>query len=334
MSQWRKPPPVVILSGNHDFLRRRELKEAIRVAEVMGRSLEYAQGTDRDELSRIVSSTGVFFQEEVLVIIENPEKIDADLVINHHESGDTSTVFVLHQPGAIPPKSTLGKIAKALPDRFVAKFEKPKPWDMVDHAATFCVAEARKHKVKLSDPLARAIVQNAGQDLGVLSFEVQKLAFFLQAQDETDITIEHVKVTIASFSELGPKPVIEALEKKDLSATSRALVNMRRTHAGNLGGAALLACAWVGKSAASWLHIAALNDEGYSLGEISARSGIHEFIVRKTLLPVARRWGQGRLTSLIKSIARVERSVRSGQLHPWVQLECALFRSLEGSNPR
>jgi len=330
VSQWRTPPPVVILSGSHDFLRRRELKEAVRVAEVMGRTIEYVQGTDREELSRIVSSTGIFFQEEVLVVIDNPEKIDAELVINHHESEDTSTIFVLHHVGPIKPKTNIAKVAKALPEQFIAKFEKPKPWDEAEHASLFCVKEARKYKLNLGQPLAMAVVQNAGMDLGVLSFEIQKLAMLLQARGETDVTTNHVKSTIASFAELGPKPVVEAMEKRDLVAVSRALSNMRRTHAGNLSGATLLACAWLGKSLGNWLHIAALNDEGYSLGEISARAGVHEFVVRKTLLPVARRWGQGRLTSLIKSVARVERAVRSGHIHPWVQFECALFRSLQG----
>jgi DNA polymerase III delta subunit len=306
----------------------REVKEAISQADLNGRTIEYVQGTDRDELSRIVASTGVFFQEEVLVVVENPEKIDAELVLNHHESEDNSTVLLLNNVGAVKPKTNLAKIVKGLPDRLVANFEKPKPWEEAEHAAAFCVNEARKQKVKIGEPLAMAIVQNASADLGILSFEIRKLALLLQAQGETQITADHVKSTIASFSELGPKPIVEAVEKKDLRATGRALSNMRRTHAGNLGGATLLACAWLGRSLGNWVHVAALNEDGYSLGEISARVGVHEFVVRKTLLPVARRWGQGRLTDLLKSIAGIERAVRSGHVHPWIELECALFRSL------
>lgn len=330
MSQWRNPPPVVVLSGTHDYLRNREIREAISVADHVGRSVEYLKGTDREEITQTVSSTGVFFEEEVLVVVNEPENVDADLVISHHESGDNSTVLLLHQKGPIKPKTNLAKIVKALPDRFVAKFEKPKPWEEDEHAANFCANEARKFGIRLDVSLAMAIVQNAGSDLGILSWEARKLAYLLGSKGETEAKPEHVKQTIASFSELGPKPVVEALEKRDLTATSRALFNMRRTHAGNPGGATLLACAWIGRSAASWLHVASLNDEGYKLGEISSRTGHHEFVLRKTFLPVARRWGKGRLTSLIKSVARVERSVRGGHVNPWVELECALFRSLEG----
>jgi len=330
MSQWKRPPPVVVLAGSHDYLREREVREAVNVADIEGRSVEYVKGTDRDEISRTLSSTGVFFQEEVLVVVEEPENIDAEMVLRHHKSGDSSSVLLLHHKGPIKPKTNLHKVTKGLPERFVAKFEKPKPWEEAEHAARFCVNEARKLKVKIGEPLAMAIVQNTSSDLGILTFEIKKLAYLLESRGETEITGPHVRQTIASFSELGPKPVVEAIEKRDLSATSRALANMRRTHAGHLGGATLLACAWIGRSAASWMHVAALHEEGYKVGEISLRTGLHEFMVRKTFLPVARRWGKGRLTSLVKSIAGVERSVKSGHLSPWIELECALFRSLEG----
>lgn len=334
MSQWEHPPPVVILSGSHDYLRQREVREAVSVADAFGRSVEYVKGTDRDDLSRTISSTGIFFQEEVLVVVDDPGDVDVALVLAHHETGDNSAVLLLHQKGPIKPKTNLAEICKTLPSRFVAKFEKPKPWEEAEYAAKFCVNEARKLGVKLEEPLAMALIQNSSLDLGVLSFEVRKLALYLESKGETQITGAHIKATIASFSELGPKPVLEALEKKDFSATSRALANMRRTHAGHLGGATLLACAWIGKSVTSWLHVAALHEEGYKLEEISTRTGQHEFVIRKTYLPVARRWGKGRLNSLVKSIARVERSVKSGHLNPWVELECALFRSLEGGIDR
>lgn len=330
MSQWRNPPPVVVLSGEHDYLRQREVREAVSIADVVGRSVEFLKGSDRDEISRTLSSTGVFFQEEALIVVDEPDDIDAEMVLRHHESGDNSTVLLLHKKGAIKAKTNLSTVAKGLPNRLVAKFEKPKPWEELEHAAYFCVNEARKYKVRLDEPLAMALVQNSSNDLGVLSFEIMKLAYLLGSQGESEITAEHIKKTLASFSELGPKPVVEALERRDLVRTSRALSNMRRTHAGALGGATLLACAWIGRSATSWLHVAALLDEGYKPGEISSRTGLHEFVLRKTHLPVARRWGKGRLTSLVKSIAGVERSVKSGHLNPWVELECALFRSLEG----
>lgn len=328
MSQWKSPPPAVILSGDDGFLRARELREAVSVADEMGRSVEYVDGEDREELSRILSSSGVFFQEEVLVVIENPEKVDHELVLRHYESGSTDVVIVLCQKGTIKKKSGLGKVAAALPKRLVAVFEKPKPWEEAERAERFCVTEARKRGVGLKEPLARAIVKNAGLDLGILSFEIDKLARFTKIEGARDVEVEHVRQTIGAFSELGPKPVVEALERFDAKGVSNALANMRRTHAGALGGATLRCCAFVSRSATRWLHIAALIGEGAGPDEISERTGLHPFVLRKNLLPVAKRWGEGRLVTLLKSLALVERSVRKGHANPWVQLECALLDTL------
>jgi len=318
---------VVVLSGDEEFLRVRELREAIAVADEAGRSVEYVNGDDREELSRVLSSAGIFFQDDILVVIENPENVDDGLVLRHHEAGNSSVVILLSQKGAIKKKSNLSKIAAGLPKNLVANFEKPKPWDEADRAVQFCVSEARKRGVGLEDKFADALVKNVGLDLGILTFEIDKLARYTKIEGARDVGVMHLKATIGAFSELGPKPVVEALERFDAKGVSNALANMRRTHAGALGGATLRACAFVSRSATKWLHIAALLNEGASQDEIASRTGLHPFVLRKTLLPVAKRWGEGRLVTLLKSLARVERSVRSGHLNSWVQLECALLDS-------
>lgn len=328
MSQWKDPPPVVVLSGDEDFLRVRELREAVAVADEMGRSVEYVDGDDREELSRVLSSSGVFFQEEILVVIENAEKVDDELVLRHHEGGDSTVTVLLHQKGVIKKKSGLSKVVQGLPKNLVAKFEKPKPWEEGERAVKFCMQEARKRGVSLPELLANALVKNVGLDLGILTFEVDKLARFTKIEGVQEVQVGHLRQTVGAFSELGPKPVVEALERFSPKGASEALANMRRTHAGNLGGAALRACAFVSRSATKWLHVAALHDEGAGPDEISSRTGLHPFVLRKTLLPVAKRWGQGRLVTLLKSLARVERSVRSGHVSPWVQLECAVLDSM------
>jgi DNA polymerase III delta subunit len=329
MSKWKKPPPVVILSGAAESLRIRELKEAVSMADEMGRTIEYFQGTDRDELENTLSSSGVFVSSEMLLIVEKPEKVDVDVVMNHHNDADEGVTVILHQEGAIPPKSNLQKIAKQLPTRFVARFELPKPWEMEDHAVDFCVSEAKSRGIVLESSLAHAMVQNIGTDLGVLAFEVHKLALLLSTGESKEVKGAHVSATVGAFTELGPKPIVEALERRDLSATSRALANMRRTHAGNVAGAAARACAFLTRAATTWLHVAALANQGLDPDQISQRANVKSFRLRKNLLPVARRWGEEKLVALLKSLARVERSVRSGHVSPWVELECALFRALE-----
>jgi DNA polymerase III delta subunit len=323
----------VILSGSEDFLRLRELREAISVAEKSGRVVEYAHGADRGEISRVLSSTGVFFDQDVLLIVEEPDKIDVDLMLRHHEAGDSSVAVVLHQKGSVKVRSNLSRVAAALPDRLVARFERPKPWEEVDRAVKFCVREASRLNMKLSSQLATVVVRGVGSDLGVLAFEIEKLALLLRSGGESEATILHVGRTVGALGGLGPKPVVEALGRRDAAATGRALSGVRRAHAGHAGGAVLRVCAFVVPTATQWLHVASLTRDGLVLDQIAERVGVHPFVLRKNLFPAARRWGQVRLTSLLRSLAQVRRSVRSGHVSPWIELECALFRSLsEGSS--
>jgi DNA polymerase III delta subunit len=329
MSQWRQPPPVVVLSGAEEFLRQRELREAISIADETGRSVEYIKGGDNEELLRTISSTGVLYEESVLLVIEEDfDEIDVELVLRHHEFGSDSVCVLLHHPGAIKAKSRLAKIAEDLPPRLVAKFEKPKPWEEAAQATSFCANEAQRHGVKLSAPLAEALVQHVGTDLGMLSFEILKLRVLLAAEGGSEVTAVHLRNTVAAFAEIGPKPIVDALEVRDVRALGQALANVRRTHAGDIGGATLRTCGFVGHSATSWLHTAALLRSGRSAEEIAEKLGQHLFIVRKTTLPAARRWGEGKLTRLVKSLVRVSNAVKGGHANPWVELECALFRSL------
>lgn len=329
MSQWKNPPPLVILSGDHDFLRMRQLKEAVTVADTVGRSVEYVKGSDREALSGVLSSSGVFFPEDILVVLNDAEDVDVSLLLDHHERGSNDVVVVVHHPGKIKPGSNLATVADEIPKKYVARFEKPKPWEAHEGAVNFCVSEASQLGFSLPQRIADAIVKNVGNDLGVLSFEIDKLGHYLRAEGKTTAEPADVRGVLGAFVDLGPKPIVDALERKNAKAVSTALANMRRTHSGNLAGATLRACAFVSRAASEWLHVAALLDEGASQEEILSRTGKHRFLLREVLLPAAKRWGQGGLVSLIRSVARVERSVRSGHTHPWVELECALLEAFD-----
>lgn len=329
MSQWRDPPSVVVLSGSDEFLRQRQLREAVSISDEVGRSVEYVSGSDKDGLIATLSSTGVLFDDTALVVIEDDlDQLDADVILRHHERGSTAVCVVLHQVGAIKAKSPLAKIAAELPPRWVAKFEKPKPWDEVPHAVAFCASEARRLSLSLSSTLAEVLVAHVGTDLGMLAFELWKLRVLLGSEGVDEVTSAHVRSTLGAFAEIGPKPVVDALEMRDVRALVPALANLRRTHASDVGSAVLKTCGFVGHSATTWLHVAALSREGRSPEEISERVGMHVFVLRKNALPAARRWGAGRLVHLVKSLVRVSRAVKGGHVNPWVELECALLRSL------
>lgn len=329
MSKWNNPPPVVILAGSEEFLRTREVREALKAADATGRSIEYLRGEDHEGISRALSSVGVFIPGNLLLVVEEPEDVPVETILEHHLSGDDSVCILLHQEGAIKAKSNLGKVAAELPKKLVASFDKPKPWKEEEHALDFIAHEAARLKIQLSVPLAKVLLQQVGTDLGMLSFEIRKLAWLLASEKKEEVAAEHLRGTLAAFSEFGPKPLVEALEMRDHRAASLAFANMRRTHSGQLSGAVMRACAFVGRSATTWLHAASLLKKGQSAEEVATTLGQSSFVVSRSIVPAARRWGEAKLLTLIRSVARAERAVKSGHISAWVEFESALLHSLE-----
>lgn len=325
MSKWNNPPPVVILSGDEDFLRQRELQEAVASADRTDRSVEWLENPTTDELSTTLSSSGVFFTEKTLIVVEGAQGLSASFVLEHHEKGSADCCVLIHEPGAIKAKSVAAQIAKGLPERLVAKFKKPKPWEMEDHLARFLMREANSRKVKLGEPLARALVRNVGEDFGVLSFELEKLTLFVTAESRTDITVDDLKACVGASVQGSPKPLVSALAARDPKLLHRNLAYFKKTHLGQLSTAVIQACVFISRAAMTWLEVASYLKQGLSAEDISHQLEVHKFVVQKEHLPVARRWGEKKTIELLQNLGAVERAVKLGHSNPWIQLECLLL---------
>lgn len=325
MSGWAKPPPVVIVAGSNDYLRAREVALAVEVAGKNGRRIERIDGGDRDELSRVLSSGGVFFADRILVVVSNPSRIDAKMVIDHHKAGDTSVALLLHHEGEIK-KGPLQDIAKEIPNKHQVTFEEVPPWKAEETAIKFCMREVKRHKLTLSDSLASNLVAASGTDLGILSFEIWKAATLCRANGDAQITGDHLRQTVSSISEIGAIPVVEALATASSARVSKALASMRRTHAGD---PTMKACALVGRNVGFWLHAASLLRQKSSVEEISGRLSLHPYVCKMKILPPAKKWGEKNLARLLTTIAQVERGVRSGHANPWMEFQCGLLRAIQ-----
>jgi len=327
--KWSSPPPVVVLSGAFEYLRIREFKKAVLGAERSGRDIhEIVDGETATEEIEGVLNSGVFFKGTTLVVVRDPEKIDYETLKEHHSRGDNTTSVLLYLEGDIKAKSPLGKLVGILPDKVVAQFKVPPPWEMEETAVQFLIEEARVNKLRLEPKLAMAVVRDVGMDLGILHFEMDKIARLMASSDSREITPVHVKSVVSGFSELGAFPIVTALGNRDLRGLSQALANMKRTHSGAPAGATLKTCALLNYSVSSWLHVASLLAAGADHAEIAQRTKSNEFALRKNVLPIARKWSEESLVELLRALARVERGVKVGHGSPWVELECVLFSAL------
>lgn len=325
LMSWLDPPPVVLVSGALDFERHREIQKAVAGAARSGRRVEYIKGSDKQQLTRVLGA-GSLFKDKTLVIIHEPEKVDTDLVLKHHKRGSKKICLVLNHEGDVKAKGNLATLAKMLSGDVHIRFKEIPPWKQGQHAVEFVVAEAKRRKIRLSEKLAEVMVKAAGIDLGILAFEIQKLAALLHDRGEQEVQTTHLRLTLSTLSQVGAIAVADALGAKHPSRLVRALATMRRTHSGD---PTMKACGLLARNVTQWLHAAALLRQKAEIEEISARVKLHPYVCKTKVVPVAQKWGEKSLARLLTSLGEIERGVKSGHVNSWVELECALLRAIQ-----
>jgi DNA polymerase III delta subunit len=327
VSKWTNPPPVTVIAGTQDFYRRRELQAAADAADRNGRRVERLMGSDRDGLSRLLSATGVFFSEKVLVIVHKPDGCDPEMVLSHGLQKDNDVAVLLHYEGdleKVRKKSTVAQVVGKIDKRFTANFLAPKPWEAQEFAEKFVRKEARGLKLTIEPTLVSNLVTIVGSDLGVLSYELRKALALCKGAGTMEVTGPMLRSSVAAIMEAGAQPVVEYLGQRQVARLARALTAMRRTHASD---PTMKGIAFVGRNVLQWVQAASLISAGISPEEISREMEVNPWIFRNKISPIAKKWGEKNLADLLSDLADIERGIKSGHINPWVEFESALIRA-------
>lgn len=332
---WLNPPPVIVVTGDEDYLRRRELQKALAGAARTGRRVEYIQGTDSQTLSRVLSSGSVLFKDRTLAMVSDADRVDVDMVLRHHKRGSAKVALVLTQEGTAKKKGSLVEISKVLSKSLRLHFEKVALWKRDSFAASFVVKEGKALGIRVSEKVATVMVAAAGDDLGVLSFELQKLAALLGSLEfekpekeraaRPEVEGVHLRQSLSTLTQVGAISVVEALAARNAKRLVRALATMRKTHTSD---PTMKACALLAHNVTQWLHAAALISQNAAIEEIGLRLRLHPYVCKTKVLPAAKNWGERNLAGVLTGLAAVERGVRSGHLNSWVELECVLLKAI------
>jgi DNA polymerase III delta subunit len=315
-----KLPPALLVCGSDAHRRRVFLREFTTRCVSEGWSLNPLDGADRNGLVSLLSTVGVLFPTPTVAVITRPEKVSPDDVRDHLQSPEPSLCLLFVSESDKPS----GGVLDGFPQAQIKSFSLPPFYKLDEHAAEFSIALAKSRGVNLPDRLARALVRAVGNDLGVLSYEVDKVSRLASALGDSDIAPTHLKGTIAPLTEMDGTTLVEALGTRSRKALSDELSRYKASKKGDptveLCGRTLT------PSVFRWLQAATLHAKGISVASAAGRVGSSPWYWEHKVLPPAKVWGIDGCRELLESVARAQTAVFSGFVSPWGLLESSLLK--------
>lgn len=323
--KWSDPPALAVISGKQTYLVRRELSRVLSA--LRNRRLVKISGEDYGAILDVIQIPPLFDDRDTLVLIDKPEKLPAtDVLVEHMETGESDIAVVLVFEGDPPSKGSFGKLFSALPEKFHLQFPLPKFWEIDKEAIAFCQEEARELGFRLDAKSASPLVTVVGTDYGVLAYEIRKAAAFASSNGSKEIRRQDLGKTVAPVFQHEAFPVVNALGSKNGQLVLRNLGLIERTSRDN---PTMKVCGLLGSKVSLWIRATQLMKTGYDPKEAAQRLGMHVFPFKKDLLPITEKWSVSSLVSLLKGVASVERSVKTGRANPWVQLNTLLYEACQ-----
>lgn len=326
---WAKPPAIVVIGGTHDYLRDREVKNAKLVASKSG--LDIIEAYDDAEAVDALTSAGTFGSSCLVVI--DAKKADLETVEEIKKTPVKGSCLLLVVPGALSEK----KYPAIAPVHGGYRKEHSRPTSrkaLKTLAVRFSQAEADRlvgGKGCLPERLAEALVGAAGTDLGVLSFEVQKMSALARSRGEPTINLDMVRSQVRASSDIDMGPLRDALRARSASRVAKELDKIRRRAPDDPLMLMLRAKGGPADLAVSWLQVSIMLRRKASPSEISSRLGIPAWSLERDHLPAAKAWSIPGLRKLVADIAWVDATALRGAPAPWAAFEGALLRACRGT---
>lgn len=302
--------PMVVVLGEEFVLRRRAVQSVLG-----GRSARVVNTAD--ELGAALAP--VMFGDAPPIWVRDLTLTESMLgAIEQYE--DLVVVEIEGEPTA---KSPLGK--RRAQGKWVV-LPTPKPWERKAQAIDFVRQEALFQNIILPDLMAATLVAAVGPDLGVLVFELSKLAMYSKQEGQMEITPKVLSQTLGGFVEVGMDELVQGVGQRNVRSILSSLSLIERTH-GVSTSTVLRVCATLIYHTRIWLCCKTMyNGDPNPLGE---RLGIHPFVLRKQHFPHASKWDEIKLLALIAGVASVGRAVRQGCILPHMRLQGVLLSTVE-----
>lgn len=320
---WRNPPACVVLGGDEDLLRGRELQKAILITQQSGRPVIWAN-SDSEVVDALTSAST--FGESCLIVCPL-EKVLPETIQDVKKNQPPLTCLLLLHEGELDEKK-FPSLAEVHGGFRISHVRPTSKKGLKSLAVRFARKEAEDllggNKEALKESLAEALIDAVGTELGVVAFEVQKSAAAARFEGKKLIEPDHIRKLLRASSEIDLAPLREALKTRELRKLSSALERVYRASGGDPVMLLLRGKGGPADLVVTWLRAALLLKRGCSQGELAQRLGVPDWSIPDCLAAL-KVWKISELRKLVRELALVDSSVLRGAPNPWIALQSQLL---------
>jgi len=226
---WKDPPPAVVITGNENFLREREIRKAVFQTAKLGRDIIWAESDD-DVIDGL--SAASTFGKGALIIVP-AKSVLPETVKEVIEDRIPEVCLLLTHTGGISDKGM--EAAAEVNGAFQVQFMIPTGKKALrELAQRFIRVESDRiigKKKTLDKNLADAIVRAVGTDIGTLSYEILKIATLARAKNLDRVTADHVRALIRPSTGTDLDPLREAIRTRNGPKIAKEMDRIRRNSA-------------------------------------------------------------------------------------------------------
>jgi DNA polymerase-3 subunit delta len=257
---------------------------------------------------------------ERLVLVRGAEQLQPDQVaaiVEYLKDPAPGTCLALFGGGGIAEKDPLA--------RAVAKVGDVRIFDAPDRkrAADWVVKRFAERGARCPLPVARRLVELAGEDIGDLALEVEKVATYASGADPA---VEDIELLVIPQPDVKPWDVTDAWGRRDAAAVIR-LTTADIEQPGDLGRTVGQLASHIRKVRRALVVL----EQGGTVEDVQKDQAIRSSFAARKLCEQARGFSEAELGQAIVRLAALDLAVKGGsRLDPRLELELALAELTTG----
>ncbi|QNQ90768.1 DNA polymerase III subunit delta [Corynebacterium poyangense] len=305
-----------LILGDEEFLAERarhEIITAIREQSPEGSntpisSLRAGELTNAELID--LFSPSLFGEDRIIVITHTQEagKEPADLLLRAAVDPAPGIWLIIMHSGGGRTKAMVPKLKKIAQVHEVAPVKR-------HEIINWVTQEFRRHKVRVTPDISRAVAEGVGSDLRELASAISQLV----ADTNGDVTTQKVREYYAGVAEVSGYDIADLACAGD---TARALASTRRALQLGINPVSLAAALAAKVGALARVYS---TRGGGSSQQLARELGMHPFVVEKTM-KAARLWNGDAISKAVILVAEVDAAVKGQGGDPEFTIEDAVRR--------